>query len=258
MVLDTSGPRCPICGTERRTDGKPLRGIAGVAWHICASAVSHDRRHRDYISAKLPGVSITRTNIPAIAGELEENVSADQPTTSGFIDPSDKLRQLIDSFRSVEYAEDSDKGNTELQTKADIALAAATVERRLWGHVKKRLIDEYGSDDTEWWRQGVNPNIRKKCNERMEDCDYREDPYCYTDLVDFSTILNKQWTLFEEDFRALKPSYVQKKEFLSDFVRFNELRHLVHGSRHTSPTDDDLEFIHAFVAAVDTFAPMND
>ena len=224
-----SDPRYPVCGTDRNsTTGKPFRGLRGLGWHVVSSALTRDRRHREWVQGCLPGQPVVSSNIAALAEALVPFIEEMQPSLLTRVDDVDD----------------------ELRIKTDIALAAATVERKLWAFVRDRLVGEFGDAEEAWWVRGFSSRIRKKCNDRREECERREHAYCYTDLVDFRDVLDKQWRLFQDAFAALLPHYRNKRELLSDLLRFNQLRRLVHGSRHSQATKDDMEFVSAFVSAI--------
>lgn len=160
-------------------------------------AIQRDLRHRAWIEKREPHSSIAYANISEIARRIEDHVRREQPTPAVF--GSDK------------------DGDVEL--KREIAFCAATVERTFWRHVKASLQKAYGPDDDEWWTQGIKLPIRKKCNERMEECQFREDPYNYTDLVDFKEIIRDQWKHFDTACDTIADVYQSKKELLGDLTR---------------------------------------
>jgi len=230
MTVENQAPRCPVCGNDRKAGpkGKPFYGFERVAWHLASKAIAGGRRHRAWIEERVDGPVLNRSALLKYVDILTDVVEAHQPlvaeTPAGFLD--------------------------EIDLKVEIATAAITVERRLSTYIREVLIEKYGKEDSGWWAQGVKKPIRDKCNSKMEDCRYREHPFFYTDLIDYGDIIHKNWILFEHDFKRLSPSYLVKKELIEDLDKFNELRHLVHGSRRTIPTIDDNEFVGMFLSAV--------
>jgi len=115
------------------------------------------------------------------------------------------------------------------------------IEVALHSALRNVLIAEYGA--TDWWREGIPPNIRAECAASLEmDSVPAEQPYCYTNLMHLKEILDKQWRLFSR----ILPQRVasDKKKLLSDLTKLNQIRNnVMHPVRGVSPTDKDFAFV---------------
>jgi hypothetical protein len=78
----------------------------------------------------------------------------------------------------------------------------------------------------EWWTRRIPLPIRQKCAERQEEEACRWPKEAYFDLIDFKTIIGKEWMLFEPHLRAVGLQGGKEKS-LSWLDRLNELRRMV-------------------------------
>jgi hypothetical protein len=110
------------------------------------------------------------------------------------------------------------------------------VEIKLHDGIRRALQEEYGNDESGWWRTGVPVVLRQKLQTRREEDSDPVEPYAYTDLLDLAEILDKQWAKI-----ALKviagPS--QKKETLAEFRRLNQIRRKVMHPVRSNPANDE-------------------
>jgi hypothetical protein len=101
----------------------------------------------------------------------------------------------------------------------------------------------FGAGELEWWRVGVPVTVRKECAVRRE-----EDPeepcevYCYTNLLDLGSIVERNWVLFKD---RLGDRYsAHKRPLLEDLKRLNRIRNRVmHPVRGSVPTEEDFDFL---------------
>jgi len=109
------------------------------------------------------------------------------------------------------------------------------------------LEEEHGEI---WWPKGVPLNVRKKLAVAREEAGAQEAPLSFAHVVDFLEIIDhsKNWPLFAVRLRAA--GFGDRKEFKSDFVRFNELRNLLHGAREQMPDAADLDFAREFAERI--------
>ena len=121
-----------------------------------------------------------------------------------------------------------------------------TVEMGLHSLIRQAMQDEFGLDESGWWRLGIPKTIRQKCQGRREDDDLGPvvEPYCYTDLIDLREILKQQWGTLS---RYLPKQVARDKGILLDgLMRLNQIRRLVmHPVRGGRPSEDDFEFVHS-------------
>jgi tetratricopeptide (TPR) repeat protein len=129
------------------------------------------------------------------------------------------------------------------------------VEERLHMFIGQRLRQAFGEEETGWWRQGVPEGIRKKCAERLEEDPNRRPRYNYTDLLDLKEIMDRNWRLFENDFRKVWGQVKTKKEFLEGLVHLNEIRKTVMHPVRGSVTEEDLSFVRQMREVVEKATP---
>ncbi|HYJ89510.1 MAG TPA: hypothetical protein VEW46_25840 [Pyrinomonadaceae bacterium] len=128
------------------------------------------------------------------------------------------------------------------------------LEITLHNLVRKILISAYGADEGEWWRRGIAADIREKCASRQElDDEVGVSKYCYTDLIDLSKIILKNWPHFQH--HVPQPYRKDRKRFERDLRRLNALRNTVmHPIKLKKWSEDDFLFVRDFQSA---FSPLD-
>jgi len=118
------------------------------------------------------------------------------------------------------------------------------IEVTLHSAIKNILVSEYGPND--WWRKGIQENIRADCAASLErDPEPASEPYCYTNFIHLKEILDKQWKIFSKVLPRKLSS--DKKKLLSGLVKLNQIRNAVmHPVRDITPTDKDFAFVREF------------
>ncbi|TDA65023.1 MAG: hypothetical protein D9V45_10480 [Chloroflexi bacterium] len=127
----------------------------------------------------------------------------------------------------------------------DIYEDIRTIEVGLHSLLRKTLEIEYGKGESGWWRQGIPTEIRTKCQERREVDEEGIDfiPYCYTDLLDLKTIIDRKWRILCPHLPNKVTS--NKQDFLRDLDHLNQIRRIVmHPVRGGIPSQVDFEFLH--------------
>lgn len=144
-------------------------------------------------------------------------------------------------------AEKSAGQNDELSKNTSRQLSMynyiAQIEKTIHKFVKNTLKSKFGTQESGWWRQGIQEDIRKKCKIRLE-----EDPkpsssaFNYTDMLDLSKIISKNWSLFQN---LLPRNYCANHKALeSDFVRLNLIRNeVMHPVKNKNWSKDDFQFV---------------
>ena len=124
-------------------------------------------------------------------------------------------------------------------------------ELGLHGFLKQVLVGKLGAGREGWWLQGVPQQVRSKCAMRSEEIGQVEvDLWKMTDLLDLWDVMEKQWKVFGQLFRA--PDTPGKRELASDFRRINEVRNRVmHPVRETPPEEDDFSFVAIMVGRLE-------
>jgi len=116
-------------------------------------------------------------------------------------------------------------------------------EVAIHGLVRMILERDLGAEESGWWREGIPGSIRGKCALRREEDDEPcQAPYAYTTLIDLSTVISKNWTLFQS---AVPREYAaNRKQLESDLIRLNRIRNAVmHPVKERKWTEDDFEFV---------------
>lgn len=111
---------------------------------------------------------------------------------------------------------------------------------------RRVLVTAFGRLESEWWRKGVPLPIRQKCQSRREEDDTPSDSvFAYTDLIDLSEIIVRNWNVFKD---GLHVDYqTNRKRLQHDFVRLNEIRKAVmHPVKRRAWTEDDYDFVRKF------------
>jgi hypothetical protein len=115
------------------------------------------------------------------------------------------------------------------------------IEVGLHNLIRCSLEAKFGPSDAQWWKLGVPESVRGECGKRRESeaLAAGPHPFCYTDLLDLRTIMERNWGVFSE-----RVPSIEKKLLMSDLVRLNEIRRVVmHPVRGTMPTDDDFDLV---------------
>lgn len=110
------------------------------------------------------------------------------------------------------------------------------VELELHERIRLALQDEYGKEESQWWRAGVHLALRQKLQSRREEDIDLADPYAYTDLLDLADILDRQWGRI--GLKVIGEPF-EKREILADLRRLNNVRRKVMHPVRTSPTNDN-------------------
>ena len=120
------------------------------------------------------------------------------------------------------------------------------IELAIHEYVRSVLVDQFGSREEQWWRKGIPLNIRQRCQFRREEDDQPSDSgFAYTNLIDLSVIITKNWTLFQSDLHVDYRS--NKKRLQHDFVELNEIRKAVmHPVKQRKWTENDFYFVRRF------------
>jgi hypothetical protein len=117
------------------------------------------------------------------------------------------------------------------------------LERVLHEKIKSVVVQEFGEEESGWWRQGVPERIRSECAQTRErDPEFADDPYNYCTFIHLTEVVDKNWILFQGCLPA--DLVADKKTLLTDLRRLNAIRNRVmHPVRSTPPSEDDFEFV---------------
>lgn len=79
-------------------------------------------------------------------------------------------------------------------SRGDMYEYIADIELTLHGQIRRVLIAEHGDGETGWWR-AIPLIVRQSCASRREEDEEPLEPYRYTQFLDLSRILEKNWAL---------------------------------------------------------------
>jgi hypothetical protein len=117
------------------------------------------------------------------------------------------------------------------------------IEMTIHQMVRHTLESQFGGQENGWWRQGISEDIRRKCaTRREEDAEPCDSPFAYTDMIDLSKIILKNWGLFQNN---VPQAYgINRKVLETDFVRLNTIRNSVmHPVKQRDWSEDDFQFV---------------
>ena len=128
--------------------------------------------------------------------------------------------------------------------RGDLYEYLADTEVALHRMVRETLVEEFGSAEGQWWRQGVPTEIRKACAQaREDDPDPVDDVFAYTTLIHLAKIIDQHWMIFTA---RLPPHLARDKKKLShEFTRLNFLRNAVmHPVKGRNWGREEFAFVH--------------
>jgi hypothetical protein len=186
---------------------------------------------------------MTQFTIPI---DVRKAVLAEDSKDDGSLAPSEVARCLQAAGMHVDE-DDVEIVRTYGQRRhalGDIYDDIRAIEVELHRLLKSALEEHYGPEEDQWWREGVPTAIREKCGARRESEEKGPVPhaYCFTDLLDLRSIMNKRWTVIATMLPGELAS--NKQGLLADLMRVNEIRRAVmHPVRGDVPSEDDFNFL---------------
>jgi DNA sulfur modification protein DndB len=141
------------------------------------------------------------------------------------------LRKSEPTFDPPGLKEFLEREKAQTTTRAFEEIQA--IEQILQSSVLSELKNEFGSDEPDWWFNGVPKSVRKKVDDRINDeggkKGGREQNF---DLIDYREVILANWPLFETTFAHGKGSKESRTKWIAEV---NELRKpVVHASRGKS------------------------
>ena len=132
---------------------------------------------------------------------------------------------------------ETEKAQTNIKAKAIID----RIEKILQTTILEELRREFGSDETQWWTEGIPKSIRTKVSLRSEEDDSkRGGKEYYFDLIDYRNIIMANWDQFNKLLGFGKGNSGKEKR-TAWISEVNESRRIVaHGSSGRSVTLDQL------------------
>jgi len=116
------------------------------------------------------------------------------------------------------------------------------IELALHSFIRKALEEHHGKDETEWWAKGIPLRIRKECHARREEDENRQEPWCYTELIDLKDVIDRGWAILSKSFS--KEIRSNRQALLGDLTTLNVIRNKVmHPVRGPVPTEEEFQFV---------------
>jgi len=98
------------------------------------------------------------------------------------------------------------------------------IENAIHRLVRQRLENHFGSSEADWYVRGFPDKLRAELAGKREYDSDREEAVAYMDLIDFKSVVEKNWVLFEDVFGAECWGGKQRRARLSGFERLNRIR----------------------------------
>lgn len=113
------------------------------------------------------------------------------------------------------------------QTNAKAKIFVDRIESTLQRTIVQELKQEFQSDDSQWWIEGIPKGIRLKVSQRQEEDDNkRGEREFYFDLLDYRNIILNNWTLFD-DLLGYGKTNMSKDKRTAWINDVNEIRKIV-------------------------------
>jgi DGQHR domain-containing protein len=127
----------------------------------------------------------------------------------------------------------------EAQTNKQAYELIQSLEPRLQKFMMDTLKQAYGADEDRWWYEGVPEPIRKKATEQLEEAQGKGKKEHYLNLIQFRTIAESNWDLFQDTLAFGKSGNKHvKTEWMQ---KLNEMRNVVmHPAKQQTITFEQL------------------
>jgi DNA sulfur modification protein DndB len=154
-----------------------------------------------------------------------------QGQTTGTRRVEEALRRAEPTFDPAGLREFLEREKAQTTTRAFEEIQA--IEQILQRSILAELKSEFGSEEKDWWFNGVPKSVRKKIDDRINDeggkKGGREQNF---DLIDYREVIVANWQLFESTFGRGKGTKEARTKWVAEV---NELRKpVMHASRGTS------------------------
>jgi DNA sulfur modification protein DndB len=154
-----------------------------------------------------------------------------QGQTTGTRRVQEALRKSETTFDPPGLKEFLEREKAQTTTRAFQEIHA--IEQILQNSILTELKNEYGSEEQDWWFNGIPKSVRKRIDDKINEeggkKGGREQSF---DLIDYREIIQANWLLFEVTFARGKGSKENRTKWISEV---NELRKpVVHASKGTS------------------------
>lgn len=140
----------------------------------------------------------------------------------------------------AEYIKSQDQTGTNAarQLMPDLQLKIQTFTLRL-------LRNEFGPSEDQWWMLGVPEKVRKEVAGRREASPKRGALEQYFELIDYKTIADSKWTIFQPFFAWGEGR--SKDAHLSWFQPLNDIRNRIAHPERGFVSDEELVFIQSLM-----------
>ena len=118
------------------------------------------------------------------------------------------------------------------------------VQLRLQKIALRLLRDQFGDDESGWWRKGVPEAVRKEVAARREANPEGGDLSQFFELLDYRSIASNNWSLFEPFYAfAITKSSSKAAQLEWWFAKLNELRNRIAHPERGPVSEDELSFL---------------
>lgn len=240
---------CPVCNINTNAQGNPFFDSRSVALHIAGKILSYDYKsqHKKWLTNRMGGnvISYAKYTINTLADKIRPHVLEDYESRRKA--EEEKMKHFLKQQRAIEEP-------------GVLAYKYATYfEKRLHSFIRQILEEEFGETENEWWAKGVPLQVRTECVKRRESDPLREESYNYIDLIDLKSIVDKNWRVFEPQFKLPRDLVHTKRELLETIDHLNEIRKRIMHPTRLTVSQDDVRFLgrsYAFIEEVINFHRM--
>lgn len=146
-----------------------------------------------------------------------------------------------------EYIKSQDQTGTN-----QARLLMPQLQLKLQDATLRLLRDKFGPGDAGWWRKGVPENVRAEVAARREASPTGGDLEQYFELIDYKSIANRQWDIFQPYFSH--GGGKSKDAQLSWMQRLNEIRNRIAHPERGAVSDEELGFIEQLMEHFDNLS----
>jgi len=135
-----------------------------------------------------------------------------------------------------EFLENQDEAGTKeaQELMDDISLLLSS-------HVRSKLQAQYGTEEKDWWKQGVPQKIREETAKLQERSEELKEKWQFLHLIDYRDIVISQWGVLGDDFTIEKQG--DKKKKTSWLQKLNSIRNITHHPEKWPCTKQQVEFV---------------
>lgn len=136
-----------------------------------------------------------------------------------------------------EHLEDNDETKTK-----EIKEIIHILEKKIHQNVIGILKEKFGSEKKGWWYEGIQTQVRKEISELQEEKKLENPEECFN-LIHYYKIIFANWEFYKDIYSILEKGIKGKKNALSWFDKFNNIRNKCSHPQRGNVTKKEYEFI---------------